>query len=422
MPNYQIYYATSGGELNRTCDIEESDTLDSVLPDMLVELEEDGHVLEGRQEGGEEVYVIWQGRHLDKTRPLPQQGVRPNDVLRVMIQAEAIPLQLRRDNELFDVHKREELREGDVIIIGRTILRFHLRNQQKALSMNTTIFQRIQERRSLKQTVYFMTLVGGIAGLGCWFVVSLIQDYLISDIINMTILGGFIGGLTVGFNDHWLGDRVVLRWVLMGILIGTLAGFAGGLIQSLIDTALGEKFPLLSRTLSWTIVGSLIGFSISVRWLSINKRRVLHGLIGGMVGGLFGGLAFWVLKTSLADISQALGFILTGMGITCGISLAPILLRQGMIEFVNSGDRAVLEKYSQSGKQWEIHDGGRYIIGSLSAGSTRTAFTPEVNIFIPDEMVEQRHALLISKARKYFIEPHAELVRSIRPAPAKSRT
>jgi hypothetical protein len=43
------------------------------------------------------------------------------------------------------------------------------------------------------------------------------------------------------------------------------------------------------------IAGWLIGLGVSLRWVMINKARVLHGLIGGTFGGLLGGIAFWAL-------------------------------------------------------------------------------------------------------------------------------
>jgi hypothetical protein len=422
MPKYQIYFDTEAGWINFDVDIDEDEVLEMVLPDILHDLEQHGYMLEGEQEGKGEVYVRWEGRELDQTESLPQQGVRPNDILRVAIEANEPLLQLRRDNQLSGVVQKEELREGDEIIVGRTMLRFHISKQQKPLDKSTTFIQRFREGRSFKQTVYFMALVGGIAGLSCWFVVALFtlvdSSGSKTDLMNYPLLGAFIGGLSIGFNDHWLGDRVVGRWVLMGILAGALAGVMGGLIAYLVSHLLGEQFPLLARAISWMITGALIGFCISLRWFAISKSRVLHGLIGGLFGGMLGGMAYWSLLELLpGGIAQALGFVLTGIGIACGVSLAPILLRQGMIEFATSGDREVLKKYVHNRKQWEIHNGGKYIIGSLSAAHTQSMFAPEVQIYIPDQLVAERHAILTSRKGRYYIEPHPSLSSVFRSAP-----
>ena len=421
MPQYQMYFGTQSGWTNFNVDIDEDEVLQSVLSDVLRELEESGHVLKGWQGGSGELVVTWEGRELDLGEALPQQGLRPNEVLRVAVRAQKPALQLRRENEPHDVVEREELHEGDDIIVGRTVLRFHISKQQPQLPETTTLVQRIRHAQIFHQTVYDMALIGGIAGLGCWSVVSWIPDFMtvgggLVDVINGAVLGGFIGGLTIGCHDHWLEDRVVVRLVLMGILIGMLAGVGGGLIQSVMSrTPLTEQLPLISRTLAWMISGWLIGLGISLRWVMLNKHRVLHGLIGGMLGGLLGGVIFWSFKGVSGEISQLLGFMLTGIGITCGVSLAPTLSQRGFLEFVSSGDSSVAETYDRSRKQWELHEGGKNVIGSLGARPTHTTHKSEMHILIPDELVAPQHAILISITGRYYIEPHPELGMS-RPA------
>ena len=103
-------------------------------------------------------------------------------------------------------------------------------------------------------------------------------------------------------------------------------------------TPLTGQLPLISRALAWMIAGWLIGLGISLRWVMINKNRVLHGLIGGTLGGLLGGIIFWSLKGVSAEISQLLGFMLDRHRYHCGVSLAPTLSQQGLLEFVSSGD------------------------------------------------------------------------------------
>ena len=221
MAKYQVYFDTQAGWVNFRVDVDEDETLDTVLPDILYDLEQNGFLLQGSREGSGDISVTWEGRELDQQRPLPRQGVKPNDNLRIGIRIEEPSIQIRRNNDMFDVVQREELREGDNIIIGKTMLRFHTRQYQQLVSQNTTFIQRFQEGRSLKQTVYFMTLVGGIAGLACWFVLSLIvlaSPALNRDSVNYPLLGAFIGGLCIAFSDHWFGDRVVGRFVLVGVV------------------------------------------------------------------------------------------------------------------------------------------------------------------------------------------------------------
>ncbi len=79
MPKYQIYFDTIQGEMKYNVDIDEQEVLDDVLHEILYDLRERGDVLQGDGEP----QVVWNGNSLEFSRPLPQQGVRPNDVLRV---------------------------------------------------------------------------------------------------------------------------------------------------------------------------------------------------------------------------------------------------------------------------------------------------------------------------------------------------
>lgn len=79
MPKYQVYFDTVSGEAKYNVDIDDAETLNMVLEEILYDLRERGEVLKG--DGEPE--VIWNGSSLDFAAPLPQQGVRANDVLRV---------------------------------------------------------------------------------------------------------------------------------------------------------------------------------------------------------------------------------------------------------------------------------------------------------------------------------------------------
>ncbi len=79
MPKYQVYFDTVSGETKYNVDIDEAETLNMVLEEILFDLRERGEVLKG--DGEPE--VVWNGGSLDFARPLPEQGVRGNDVLRV---------------------------------------------------------------------------------------------------------------------------------------------------------------------------------------------------------------------------------------------------------------------------------------------------------------------------------------------------
>ena len=410
MPKYQMYFDTQDGEVHRTVTIDESEVLDDLLGDILAEFEErDGYVLRGWREGLGNPFCQWEGRELSNTRTLPEQGVRPNDVIRVSIKRPS--LELNRDGELYEINDRTELRSDDQIIVGRTTLRFKVTNQQRKIDQSRTFIERVQQGRSFQQTIWEMSLVGALAGVICWFIWSLVQipraiDAVYYDLLAFTLLGALIGGLSVGINDRRLGDAIIPLWVLIGAIAGGLAGAAGGWIARFLREAMIDA-PFTADLLSWLIAGGLIGFGISLRWWQVNRARVFNGLIGGMAGGLFGGLAY-VLPANLigGDNSQAIGMALTGLGITAFISLAPILTRQGVLEFVNSADPATQKRYKNARKQWEIHSGEKYVIGRLSASQSTTMLSPELQIYIPDHLVEPRHAILISRDRRFYLEPH----------------
>jgi len=79
VPKYQIYFDTIQGETKYHIDADETETLSEVLDEILYDLRERGDVLQGDGEP----QVVWNGTSLDFSVALPEQGVRPNDILRV---------------------------------------------------------------------------------------------------------------------------------------------------------------------------------------------------------------------------------------------------------------------------------------------------------------------------------------------------
>lgn len=99
MAQYQMYFDTLEGERNYKVDIGDDEVIEQVLRDILGDLSERGHVIKGLSTG--DLKVVWgglQGRELDLSRTLPEQGVKPNDVLRVLVESyEAGATSLRTD-------------------------------------------------------------------------------------------------------------------------------------------------------------------------------------------------------------------------------------------------------------------------------------------------------------------------------------
>jgi hypothetical protein len=79
MPKYQILFDTLRAERKFNVDIDENETLETTLDEILFELRERGDYLKGDGQP----QVVWNGVTLDFAIPLGEQGVRPNDILRV---------------------------------------------------------------------------------------------------------------------------------------------------------------------------------------------------------------------------------------------------------------------------------------------------------------------------------------------------
>jgi hypothetical protein len=277
---------------------------------------------------------------------------------------------------------------------------------------------------SLKQTVYFMALVGGLAGLICWFVQVWVADQSFAEeqkwivmLVNTTVMGALIGGMTVAFADHWTADRVVPKWVLMGVGLGVMAGATSTLVfsvsrinASLINPDPNSALAFLGRTLAWILSGTLIGFFVGLRWSGVNKLRAFHAAIGGLAGGLLGGMVFaWLGGGSwYAGYGQALAFMITGTCITLGVTLAPVLLKDGVLQFISSGVPRAQNKYGSPRQEWVVQDGDTFVIGSQGADLTQTMYSRDVQIYIPDAKVGPRHAVLFAQNKRFFIQPHSD--------------
>ena len=78
MPKYQMVFDTVKGDIRHSVDIDDTETLDQVLEEILWDLKERGGKLRQGQP-----QVVCNNQSLDFSLPLPAQGVYPNDVLRV---------------------------------------------------------------------------------------------------------------------------------------------------------------------------------------------------------------------------------------------------------------------------------------------------------------------------------------------------
>jgi hypothetical protein len=268
---------------------------------------------------------------------------------------------------------------------------------------------------SLYRTLYFMSLVGGMAGLFSWALLAVVSAVVhqqapwVSNLIASTMLGAFCGGLTVGFTDRWSGNQARPIWIVSGTAVGLLAGCVAGLLQKPVTEKLSEQAYVLSSVIIWMLAGSLIGLGLGLRWVTVNRARSAHAFTGGLFGGGFGGLLLAWMGPHGADLFPALAYMLTGVGICFGITLAPILLREGCLRFVSSGDARAQSKFGRLGKEWEVQPGDSYIIGSKSRELTRTRYQPEIQVFVPDAAIAPRHAVLFGHEGRFYITRHPDI-------------
>jgi MFS family permease len=270
---------------------------------------------------------------------------------------------------------------------------------------------------NIYQTLYFMSLVGATAGLLAWASQALLVLLVPAGspawpaaVMAAALLGAFIGGFTVAFDDKWAGNRMQARWVAMGTVIGFIAGMLSGALHLPLRSALPGALPL-GTVLGWMMSGALIGAGLGARWFSVNRARLAHGMIGGMCGGFLGGMIFGTLSQWLPGFSQAVAFVLTGAGISFGIAFAPVLLRDGVLRFVNSGDPRASSKLGK--KEWPIQEGDSYVLGSQSADLSKSTYGREVDIYLPDASVAPRHARIYGREGRFYVTRHPDVMSEV---------
>jgi hypothetical protein len=79
MPKYQMVFETVKGDVRHSVDIDDNETLDTVMQDILWDLKQRGSILKGQGRP----QVVCNNQSLDFSLPLPGQKVYPNDVLHV---------------------------------------------------------------------------------------------------------------------------------------------------------------------------------------------------------------------------------------------------------------------------------------------------------------------------------------------------
>lgn len=208
-------------------------------------------------------------------------------------------------------------------------------------------------------------------------------------------------------------DRVLLRKLRFssvgwGLLCGGVAGGLAALLAQALRSGIGTTSPVLYRLSVWALCFSVIGLGIGLRWVLSNRVRVLHAYIGSLAGGLLGGAAFVLFSPHMGGLSTV-GLMLAGAGTGFGAGIAPILVREGIMRFVSSGDARAHNKLGSQHATWNLDVDESYVLGSNQTAQNGTRFQQGADIWIPDSAVAPRHAIVFSKEGRFFIVRHPDV-------------
>lgn len=263
--------------------------------------------------------------------------------------------------------------------------------------------------------LYFFALSGALAGLAAW-----VEDALLGAVIETSRAAWAADTLVVFLLALMLApllfvelDRVSgrpLRWKTIGAGIGVavLSTLAGSFVLWFLRGRLAVESPVLYSLAGWSLSASILGLGIGLRWVRSNRLRILHTYTGGLGGGLLAGLLFVGLGPRLPEFCHAAGLMLTGAGIGFGSALAPLLIRDGALQFISSADARAQSKYGRARKSWELKHEETYVVGSLATLQSETRFQPGADIFIPDAAMAPRHAVIFSKEGRFFVARHPD--------------
>ena len=296
---------------------------------------------------------------------------------------------------------------------------------------------------SFRLFVYYCAVAGAWCGFVGWVLGRALAPSAATDnpgyfpIVLRTCIQGMFLGLAIALGLSFLDatfsltlgklGKVLMR-VIVAVLIGIFAGlfgsFIGGSLYHFLQsiTFLGE----LSYILGWTIVGFLIGMSISAfevlaslftrQDFASSLKKLIKCLVGGTIGGGLGGSIAALLMYVAGKISStnpnllwspsAIGFVAIGASIGLLVGLAQIILKEAWIkveagfrpgrEMLISKDKTIIGRaegsdialFGDSGVEKThasiVRDGGRFYLEDLqSPGGS----------FVNDQKVQGRAAL-----------------------------
>ncbi len=268
---------------------------------------------------------------------------------------------------------------------------------------------------NIYRSLYFATLVGlsggllaALAGLLAAVPLADTRFHFLPDSLNLFFFGVFVAMLLFLYFDKVLHGKLRGSSLLYGLLLGGAAGIGASILAEGLRAGLAPNSPNLYRIATWTLCFSVLGLGIGLRWVRTNRARVLHAYAGGLVGGLLGGLSFVLFSRSVPAGTSMAGLMLAGAGTGFGTAIAPVLVREGLLRFISSGDARAQNKLGKAKAFWDLDVEESYVLGSAPTAQSGTRFQQGADIFLPDSAVAPRHAVVFSKEGRYFIARHPD--------------
>ncbi|MGI4758509.1 MAG: FHA domain-containing protein [Janthinobacterium lividum] len=268
---------------------------------------------------------------------------------------------------------------------------------------------------SLYRGLFFATIAGMAGGLIASLLATLanvpLSDAharLLPDTLTFLIFGMVVSVAMYLHFDRVLLSRMRGSSVGFGILFGGVAALVASGLNFLLAMGVGGTSPTLYRIAAWALCFSVIGLGLGIRWGRSNLARVLHTYAGGLVGGLLGGLVFVLFTPHLSAGISMCSLMLAGAGTGFGAGIAPVLVKDGLLRFVSSGDARAQNKLGKNKTLWDLDVEESYTLGSAETAQSGSKFQQGADICIPDTAVAPRHAVVFSKDGRYFIARHPD--------------
>ncbi len=268
---------------------------------------------------------------------------------------------------------------------------------------------------SLYRGLWFGTVSGMAGGLLASLLSALIQiplsserSHLLPDTITFLLFGMTVSVLVYLHFDKVLLGRMRGSSVGWGLLYGGVAALVAAGLNYLLSAGIASGAPSLYRIAAWSLCFSVVALGLGLRWVRTNVARVFHTYAGGLLGGLLGGIVFVLFTPHLPAGVGMCGMMLAGAGMGFGAGIAPVLVRDGQLRFVSSGDARAQNKLGKNKTLWDLDVEESYTLGSAQTAQGGSKFQQGADICIPDSSIAPRHAVVFSKEGRYFIARHPD--------------